>query len=288
MPELPEVETVVRGLRHGGLIGRRVQSVTVHWPRTIAMPSAAEFSRRLAGTCITAVTRRAKYIVMTLSSTDIITVHLRMTGKLLFARTGAPRNPHEHIILALDDGRELRFHDTRKFGRWHLVSDATQVLGHLGPEPLSAAFTPAILAATLRRHRRMLKPLLLDQTVVAGLGNIYVDEALWEAALHPCQSTHAVTTEQAARLHAAIRTVLQRGIRSQGTTLGSGATNFYSVAGRRGRNQDGLMVFRRTGDPCPRCQTPIQRLVVGQRSTHVCPVCQPPPRRRKPAPPAPH
>jgi formamidopyrimidine-DNA glycosylase len=278
MPELPEVETVVRGLRREGLVGRRIAEARVHWPRSVATPSAEEFQRRLRGRRITAIARRAKYILLTLAPGSSVIIHLRMTGRMLVTPPDAPRHPHQHVVLRLDDGREVRFQDTRKFGRWYVVSDPAAILGKLGPEPLAPAFTPPVLRALLRRHARMLKPLLLDQRVLAGLGNIYVDEALWAAGLHPRRRSDTVSAAQAARLHAAIRTVLLRGIRAKGTTLGKGSTNFYSVAGRRGRNQDGLMVFRRTGEACLRCGTVIRRLVVGQRSTHICPRCQRAPR----------
>jgi formamidopyrimidine-DNA glycosylase len=154
------------------------------------------------------------------------------------------------------------------------VPDAEQALAHLGSEPLSKQFTPTALRAVLASRRRKLKPLLLDQTVVAGLGNIYVDEALWEARLHPEQTSESVSRKGAENLHTAIQTVLRRGIAAQGTTLGAGRDNFYSVAGRRGSNVENLRVFRRDGLPCPRCGTTIERTVVGQRGTHHCPRCQ--------------
>jgi formamidopyrimidine-DNA glycosylase len=178
------------------------------------------------------------------------------------------------VILRLDDGRDLRFQDTRKFGRWYLVEDAQTRLGKLGPEPLETGFTAACLGNILAKHSRMLKPLLLDQHVIAGIGNIYVDEALWDASLHPCRLSNSLSRTDHGNLHRAIRRVLRRGIRAMGTSLGNASTNFYSVAGRPGRNQDGLRVFRRVGEPCPRCRTPIVRMLVAQRSSHVCPQCQ--------------
>lgn len=281
MPELPEVETVVRGLRSRHLPGRRVVRVSVFWPRTVATPTLDLFCRRLQGRLVLTVDRRGKYIVLTLDSGEAVLVHLRMTGKLQFAAPSEPRSPHHHVVLDLDDGRQLRYHDTRKFGRWSLLANPDEVLGRMGPEPLDPAFTAPVLRNLLARRARMLKPLLLDQAVLAGMGNIYVDEALWDARLHPCRNSATLTTAEVTRLHAGIRTVLQRGVDAQGTTLGRGSTNFYSVAGRRGRNQDGLRVFRRTGEPCPRCEASITRLIVGQRSTHICPSCQPGPRRRR-------
>lgn len=274
MPELPEVETVVRDLRAGGLIGRRIEAASVTWPRIIAVPEATDFVATVTGLRFEDIARRGKYIVARLSGPRALLIHLRMTGRLTFVPAGTPRTKHEHVAFALEDGRELRFHDTRKFGRLYLVSDADAIVGHLGPEPLSDAFTARDFLRRMETRRGVLKPLLLDQEFVAGLGNIYVDEALWRARLHPQRRAEALTLEERRRLYRAIRAVLRQGVASMGTSLGVSKTNFYSVAGRRGRNQDRLKVFRRTGEPCPRCATPIRRMVVAQRGTHICPACQ--------------
>ncbi len=276
MPELPEVETVVRDLHAAGLTGRTVVRAWVSWPRTISGRSPASFRRTVNNRRILDVTRRGKYIVVLLSDGYHLLIHLRMTGQLHFADPRGKRGVHDHVALLLEDGRELRFRDPRKFGRWTLTRSPADILGKLGPEPLDAAFKSRDFAARLAAHGRMLKPLLLDQTFVAGLGNIYVDEALFDARLHPQASSRSLDRATAGRLYRSIRKVLRRGVKASGTTLGSGSTNFYSVAGRRGRNQDGLRVFRRAGEPCPRCGTTIQRLIVGQRGTHICPACQRP------------
>ncbi|MBD3244023.1 MAG: DNA-formamidopyrimidine glycosylase, partial [Chitinivibrionales bacterium] len=260
--------------RDAGLVGRTVRDIHVHWPRSLALPDVAQFRRILRGRRIEDITRRAKYVVFQLDGGWWLIVHLRMTGRFAVCTPDTPRDSHEHVVLLLDDGRQVRFHDTRKFGRWSLVRNPADVLGKLGPEPLARSFTAEALQRALGSHARMLKPLLLDQTVLAGLGNIYVDEALWEARLHPCRSSTTLTPDEYRRLHAAIRTVLRRGLANMGTTLGNGETNFYSVGRRAGRNADGLRVFRRTGMACPRCGAAIVRLVVGQRSTHVCLSCQ--------------
>jgi formamidopyrimidine-DNA glycosylase len=201
-------------------------------------------------------------------------LHLRMSGRLHLDSADTPRNKHEHVILGFDDGRQLRFHDTRKFGRLHLLKDPNRILNRLGPEPLASGFTAKTLTDCLKDRKRLLKPLLLDQTFIAGLGNIYVDEALWEAKLHPCRLAAALSTSEIKVLHRTIRRVLKRGLKNLGTTLGTGKGNFYSVANRRGRNKDLLKVFRRTDLPCPRCDSLIERIIVGQRSTHICPKCQ--------------
>lgn len=274
MPELPEVETVVNDLRDAGLVGRRVERARVHWPRTIATSSVKQFARDIEGHSFTALSRRAKFIIADISSGQSLLIHLRMTGNMRFRERGAERDPHEHVVLLLDDDRELRFRDTRKFGRWYLLDDADQKLGSLGPEPLAAGFTGRKFQKMMSGRRGILKPLLLNQEFIAGLGNIYVDEALWDAGLHPQRSAESLSRDETTALYRSIRKVLRRGVRSLGASLGTSNTNFYSVGGRRGRAQDGFKVFRRTGEPCPRCKHPIERIVIGQRSTHACPVCQ--------------
>ncbi|HAS82187.1 MAG TPA: DNA-formamidopyrimidine glycosylase [Verrucomicrobia bacterium] len=275
MPELPEVETVVRGLRDAALVGGIVRASRVSWARTLGGMPVPEFERRIRGRRIEAIQRRGKYIVIPLDGGLWLLIHLRMTGNLSVKQADEPRDAHERVALVLEDQRELRFRDARKFGRWTLTDTPEVVLGPLGPEPLSAAFRPAPFRLLMQAHARMLKPLLLDQHVIVGLGNIYVDEALWEARLHPCRIASSLSPVACNRLYAAIRKVLQRGVDGMGTTLGRGAVNFYSVAGHRGSNQDALNVFRRDGEPCPHCGTLITRITVAQRSTHLCPRCQP-------------
>jgi len=274
MPELPEVETVVRGLRALGLEHVVIRRVTVRWPRTVAGLSPERFARSLAGRAIVRFSRRAKYIAADLDSGERLLIHLRMTGKLRLAAPGERPGKHDHLMIEFADGRRLLFNDTRKFGRFRLTAAGDDPLACLGPEPLGDAFTADILRQRLSGKRRMIKPLLLDQTTLAGLGNIYVDESLWRAKIHPRRRADTLSVTEITRLHSAIRDVLRRAIANGGTTLGDGQTNFYSVAGRRGRNADALAVFRRDGTPCPRCGTPIMRTIVGQRGTHFCPACQ--------------
>lgn len=273
MPELPEVETVVGDLIREGLVGRRVCTGRVAWPRTVAPSTPRRFLGRLRGRTFTNVSRRGKYIVLHLDDGRFVIAHLRMSGRLALRRAGR-REPYVRLALRLDDGRDLVFSDTRKFGRWEHVTDLAERFARLGPEPLDPGFRGRVFAERLRCRKRQLKPLLLDQSFVAGLGNIYVDESLWDARLHPCRLSHTLSDDDVRHLYRSIRRVLRRGIRGMGTSLGTGETNFYSVAGRRGRNQDRLQVFRRHGRPCPRCRTPIVRCIVGQRGTHLCPACQ--------------
>lgn len=274
MPELPEVHTILQDLKHAGLVGCCIHKVQVYWPRTIAHPSPSHFCHLLDQKKITGLDRRGKYLILSLSQGYFLCIHLRMTGKLLLVDQLTPVSPHVRLRLDLDNGKSLHYHDTRKFGRWHLVQNLESVIGKMGPEPLSNDFTFESFWKILHSRARALKPLLLDQTFLAGLGNIYVDEALWEASLHPLHPAHRVTSQQARHLHQAIIHVLKKGIESQGTTLGTGKTNYYRLDGSRGGHQLLLNVFRRTGQNCPRCGHIIERLIVSQRSTHICPNCQ--------------
>ena len=274
MPELPEVQTIVGDLKAAGMEGTVITGAKVFWTRTIAEPSAGAFCRRIKGQRISAIRRRGKFIVFDFKKGHHLLMHLRMSGRLHLISGESPRKKHEHVILSFRGGKQLRFHDTRKFGRFYLTSDADKILGRLGPEPLADGFKHNILAQRLRPRRRQLKPLLLDQTFIAGLGNIYVDEALWESKIHPCRLAASLAEAEVRALHRAIPRVLKRGLKNLGTSLGTGKANFYSIARHQGRNRDELKVFRRTGRPCPRCRTKIERIIVGQRSTHICPVCQ--------------
>jgi formamidopyrimidine-DNA glycosylase len=274
MPELPEVETVVRELRAAGVVGRRIVQARVFWPRTVAAPSARGFVRGVKGRRVASLDRRGKYLVFRLTGGRYVLVHLRMTGQLFFANGTARRGKHEHLTLRLDNGRELRFRDTRKFGRWYLLEDAETKLRALGPEPLSPKLTARAFGRRLAARKAMLKPLLLNQAFIAGLGNIYVDEALWDAGLHPRRTSDSLREEQRRRLYRSIRKVLRRGIESTGTSLGAGLTNFRTLEGGHGSNKDNLKVFRRAGQPCLRCGAAIKRMIVGQRGTHICPRCQ--------------
>ncbi|MEO8083678.1 MAG: bifunctional DNA-formamidopyrimidine glycosylase/DNA-(apurinic or apyrimidinic site) lyase [Ardenticatenales bacterium] len=270
MPELPEVETYARDLALA-LPGRRIVGARIGWPRQAPRNTAAEMDARVRGQRIVAVGRRGKYICVELTD-DWLIIHLKMSGRLQIAPAASPPNRHAHTVFALDGGDELRFHDSRKFGRVYLVANPADVTGRLGPEPLDDAFTLAAFAARIGQRRGRLKPLLLDQTFVAGLGNIYADEALFAAGLHPLRTADTLTDAEVGRLHGAIRDVLAKGVALRGTSFSAGG--YRDLTGNLGEMQGTLAVFRRTGQPCPRCSTPIERLVVGGRSTHVCPRCQ--------------
>jgi formamidopyrimidine-DNA glycosylase len=270
MPELPEVETVARSLVSGqeggpGLVGRRVLSARVGWKRSIAEPSAAAFKRRIVGQQVSGVGRRGKFIKLDLSEGTLL-IHLRMSGDLLLAKSEKPLGAHSRVQLYFDDGLQLSFNDPRKFGRVWLLQDAETVLALLGPEPLDPALTPVGFHHMLASRKRQLKPLLLDQTFLAGLGNIYTDEALWAAKLHPLELSNQVTKQQARILLSGIRRVLNEGIRRNGASI--------DWVYRGGDFQNHFKAYQRTGEPCQRCGTKIKRITLGQRGTHFCPRCQ--------------
>lgn len=283
VPELPEVETTARLVRPD-LVGRRIRSARVGWARTLGGAIPAEFERAVAGATVRAVRRRAKWIVVELARgrapAGALLVHLRMSGRLVVEPRGAEESPWLRVSLALDDGRELRFVDARKFGRVRYVEDPEVALAALGPEPLGEEFTAAWLAGALRRKRSALKPLLLDQTFVAGLGNIYVDESLHRAGLHPRRRADRIPRARAAELREAIRAVLTLAIEREGSSFDS----FYRTPdGRPGEFQSLFRVYGREGEPCLTCGRAVRRIVVGQRGTHFCAKCQPAPRPRRAA-----
>lgn len=274
MPELPEVETYVRELAPL-LSGRQVVAAQVLWPRTVALPAAEEFSARMAGQRFVNFGRRAKYMLLGLEGGDTLIVHLRMTGHLYLKEADVEPDTHTHVVFDLDDGRRLHYQDSRKFGRMWLTANPDQVLAKLGPEPLGDQFTAAALAARLQGRKASIKALLLDQTLAAGVGNIYADEALFRAGIHPTRAGGSLTLAEVERLVAAVAAVLAEGIAAAGSSLGtSGLQNYSRPGGQAGGFQDEHRVFRRTGQPCIVCGAPIERIVLGQRSTHFCPQCQ--------------
>jgi formamidopyrimidine-DNA glycosylase len=269
MPELPEVETFVRALRRP-LVGGVIIGVRNDWPRHIVVPPLDELRGRIAGRRIETIDRRGKYLVFSLSDDETLIIHLKMSGHLSVVPGNTPADPYVHTVFMLDDGRELRFRDTRKFGRVYLVHDPAEVLGPLGPEPLDPAFTIEALADRLAGRKRVLKPLLLDQTFIAGIGNIYADEALFAAGIRPTRISNSLTGTEIAALHAAIRRVLEMGIAREGASI----STYVKADGEMGDMQNAVAVFRRTGQSCYRCGGPVERMVLGGRSTHYCPHCQ--------------
>jgi len=270
MPELPEVETIARTLREGAqgpaLPGRRITGVTARWPRHFTTPKLPTFRKRIRDRRILDVSRRGKYLVFPLDQETML-IHLRMSGDLRLAPSEEEAERFEHTLFHLDNGWDLRFSDARKFGRVSLVSDTRQVLGSLGPEPLDGDFTPDLLGELLASHQRMLKPLLLDQSFIAGIGNIYADEALHIAGLHPLRRSDTLNNGQVYALWKGIREALQAGLEHNGASI--------DWVYRGGSFQNHFRVYGREGDPCFSCGTAISRIVVGQRGTHLCAHCQP-------------
>lgn len=270
MPELPEVETHVQELTPW-LQGRRVEDARVTWPKTIAVPDPRSFCRQLRGQIFRSLSRRAKFMLFHLDRDWHLIVHLRMTGTFRMVAEDARPDKHAHVAIRLDNRQELHFLDPRKFGRMWLVRNPEPVLAGLGPEPLSPQFTGRFLERRLSRRQAAIKAALLDQTVAAGVGNIYADEALFRARLHPRRPARRVTARECIRLCRAIRTVLRTGIQLRGSFI----STYRPPSGVPGRFQAEHKVFRRTGAPCMHCGTLIERIVVAQRSTHFCPRCQP-------------
>ncbi len=271
MPELPEVETIAAILRNGAqeqpsLRGMVITSARLLWARSLVTPSQTEFEQRLPGQVIEDIWRRGKYLTLKLSNDHLI-FHLRMSGDLVLERRETPPAVHDRLLIDFTSGWRLAFNDTRKFGRVWLLKEPDVVFAALGPEPLDDNFRAEDIFKNLREHHRRLKPLLLDQSFLAGLGNIYTDEALHKAGLHPLEISDNLTAEQAERLWMSIRDVLREGIRHNGASI--------DWVYRGGNFQNHFRVYRRTGEPCRKCGSPIERIVLGQRATHFCPQCQP-------------
>lgn len=264
MPELPEVETIARALEPE-LIGRTILSADLGWTRTLATPSPKKFIEQIQGQKIIGVSRRAKYLIIQLKDYNLM-IHLRMSGDLVIRQGKIKPEKHDRLLLYLSNQKYLAFNDTRKFGRVWLTSQPEEILGKLGPEPLEKNFTAQWLFENLHKRKRQIKPLLLDQTFLAGLGNIYTDESLHIAKLHPLSLSNTVTLKQAEALHKAIRAVLKEGIRRNGASI--------DWVYRGGDYQNYFRVYGREGEACLGCGATIQKFTVGQRGTHVCPNCQ--------------
>ena len=277
MPELPEVETVRRGLERFA-VGRRVNEVEVGRERTVRRTSREAVIHGLTDTTILAANRRGKYLLLPLDSGDEVMIHLRMSGQVLVAAAGAPRPLHTHVVLHLDDGNELWFVDPRTFGEV-VVFDPTNAavevpdVVNLGPDPIADEITLREFRRMLRSRRRLLKPLLLDQHVIAGIGNIYADEILHAARLRPDRHSDELSPAAERRLHLAIHTILAAAIESGGSSLGD--NQYVDLFGQGGSYQEVHAVYGRAGERCRTCGVGwIRRTVSAQRSTHFCPRCQ--------------
>lgn len=273
MPELPEVETVVRTLQRL-VLGKTIARVSVLLPRIIRRPDdVEEFKALLAGQTIHAIKRRAKFIQFVLDR-DVLISHLRMEGRYGLYQAEEPVEKHTHVIFHFTDGTELRYRDVRQFGTMDLIplglETAEGPLAKLGVEPLDPNFTAEVLRGLLKGRTTKIKPLLLNQECIVGLGNIYVDESLFRAGIHPERPAGKLTAEQTARLHAAIVTTLSEAVEQGGSSIKS----YVNGQGEMGMFQQSLLVYGRKGEPCTKCGTPIIRFVVGGRGTHICPACQ--------------
>ncbi len=273
MPELPEVETMVRDLSVR-VVGATIRDTETFFPGSIRWPSHDDFIVRIRSSAIAGVSRRGKYAIFSVGSHDVLAIHRGMSGSLLLRPVDAPMESHVRILFNLDNGYQLRFNDPRKFGRVYLMdargTETRLPWSDMGPEPLDDSFSLDLFAERLGQHRALIKPLLLNQHIVAGLGNIYVDEALHRARIHPLRRACTLSRDEIDRLHAAIRHVLTLAVQSRGTTF----STYLDIEGREGFFQDSLQVFRKAGSSCPCCGTTIVRTVVGGRGTHTCPACQ--------------
>lgn len=273
MPELPEVHTVVTQLRRE-LRGRTIIRLAEWNTRKMLQPTPDILARIVRGARVRGVRRRAKLILIDLEDgAAVLAVHLKLNGRLLVQKSHKPRDPYTRAVFTLDDGNELRFADSRKFGYIRVFNNARElnaVIDKYGPEPLDASFTAARLADLLKHRATKIKPLLMDQSVISGIGNIYSDEALFAAKINPRRSAKSLSQIEVRRLHRAIQNTLRAGITHHGTS----DQWFVDTHGRKGSHQNYLRVYGRSGEPCPRCRTPIQRLKLGGRSAHFCPKCQ--------------
>ncbi len=282
MPELPEVETVARRLRSGqpALLGRTITAVEVSWRRTVATPIVERFSADLVGRQVSAIRRHGKVIMIETKNVEgrdqntekagrsdlkFLLVHLRMSGRLDVLPRSQAFTPHARVVCLLDQDLALCFDDTRKFGRMWLVDDPNEVIGDLGPDALEMRQSDFV--TQLRSKKGLLKPVLLDQHLIAGVGNIYADESLHRAGLHPQRPANSLSEAEAVRLHGIVQAVLHEGIQANGAS--------FDWVYPGGNFQNNFRVYGQTGKPCDQCGAPIQRLIVGQRSTHFCAVCQP-------------
>jgi len=267
MPELPEVETIVNSLRPR-VVGRTIIGIVVRDTRPVQQIGVEEFCQRLMGSSIKGLSRRGKYIIFSLSHKNNLVVHLRMTGALLWNPAGP--EPFSRMEFILDDRSKLVYTDVRRFGTFCLARDAGKIVGKLGIEPLGSGFTRAALAGYMGTRSTPVKTALLNQERIAGIGNMYADEALFAAGIHPLRPSNSLKPREVAALHSSIRAVLKKAVSNQGASI----RNYRRPDGEAGRAHEEFAVAHRGGCPCPHCSTPITRIVVGQRGTYLCPHCQ--------------
>ncbi len=270
MPELPEVETIKNELTPR-IVGRKLAGVTLLWDGVVKQSSTADFRSRLTGREIAGLTRHGKYLLINFTGGDSLAIHLKMSGSLLLSRDSAEPPKYTRAIIHLDKGTDILFRDPRKFGSMWLVRDSSSITGRLGPEPLGGDFTPQVLAQRLRKRRAPVKALLCDQSVIAGIGNMYADEALFAAGIHPLRRGESLSEEELKHLHRAIQQILRSAIGSKGASI----VNYYRPDGGTGTAHFEFKVAHGRGKNCPVCGTPVKRTVVRNRGTYFCPRCQP-------------
>ena len=270
MPELPEVETIKNELAPH-IIGRGITGVNLIFEGIVRQPPVEEFCSRVIGQKITRVERRGKYLILGLTSGEALIIHLKMTGSLLLKPASAEADRFTRAIIYLDNETGLYFRDPRKLGVMWLVADKNTVVDKLGPEPLEATFTPQILVQRLNKRTAPIKALLCDQSLVAGIGNMYADEALFYARIHPLRSGKSLSPEEIERLHHAIQQVLRAAINNKGASIDT----YFRPDGRIGTAHFQFRVAHRGGEPCPVCGTPLERIPVRNRGSYFCPRCQP-------------
>jgi formamidopyrimidine-DNA glycosylase len=273
VPELPEVETIASDLRPL-LVDRTIDAVDLRFPSIVRHPEPEAFARDLPGRRVVTLDRRGKYMLLRLSGGGVLVIHLGMTGQLLHKLPEDPERPHTHVVLTLDNGTELRYSDPRRFGRLLLGTEeelvAARKLPRLGPEPLDPQFTATDLHRRLHGRRAPLKLLLLDQSILAGIGNIYADEALYRARIRPDRPPLAISRARVRRLHAALRESLLLGIVNRGSSI----DDYVDLYGAKGRQQEELQVYGRGGRPCLSCGRPLTLVRLGGRATVFCRRCQ--------------
>ncbi len=271
MPELPEVETIKNELLPH-IVGRRVTAVTLFWEGIVKQPSVEEFYSRLIGQRLTGLARRGKYLLFSLNSGEVLIIHLRMTGSLLIGQDSSEPPKYTRAIIHLDKDINIFFRDPRKFGVMRLVADASSVVGKLGPEPLEAEFTAQVLVQLLAKRLAPIKALLCDQFLIAGIGNMYADETLFAARIHPLRQGGSLSSEEVERLQRAIQRVLWLAISNKGASVDT----YFRPDGTLGTAHFQFRVAHRLGgELCPVCGTPVERIVVRNRGTYFCPKCQP-------------
>jgi len=269
MPELPEVETIKNELSPH-VIGRSLTGITIFWERMVTQPSIDQFRAGVIGHKIAGLTRRGKYLFFHLSSGQVLTIHLRMTGSLLVKPEAAPPGKFVRAIIHLDDGTAIHFRDPRKMGKMWLAASSDSISHKLGPEPLTPEFTPQVLSQLLGRRRAPIKAVLLDQNCLAGVGNMYADEALFAAGIHPLTPADRLSGDEINRLYNAIQDILSAAIGNKGASTNT----YFRPSGEIGTAHFQFKVAHRGGEPCPSCGHPIQRLPIRNRGSYFCPRCQ--------------